>query len=82
MDRAAFDTLTACGLVRDVAPAAAEPDGWWRVDCDVPGGLEAAAEVVSRLTRANVSVARCERVKLSLAELLERVLARHAAGNA
>ena len=57
---------------------AAEVDGWSRVECDLRGGLDGAAEAIAFLARAGVNVARCEPVKLSLADLLERVLARHA----
>ena len=50
----------------------------WAQQAVTPG----AAEAVAYLAHAGVSVARCEPVKLSLADLLERVLARHAATNA
>jgi hypothetical protein len=64
-------------VIRD-ARAFGEADGEWsRIECDLRGGLEGAAEAIAFLARAGVSVGRCEPVKLSLADLLERVLERH-----
>lgn len=76
-DPSAIDTLVARGIMRETRVAPAEVDGWSRVECDLRGGLDGAAEAIAFLSRAGVHVARCEPVKLSLADLLERVLARH-----
>jgi ABC-2 type transport system ATP-binding protein len=52
-------------------------DGPWEaVDVDVPGGMGAAAELLVRLVQAGVPIARYERLELTLAELIERVIAR------
>ena len=75
--QAAIDTLVSRGVIRDAKSFAAEEAGWSRIECDLRGGLDGAAEVVAYLTSVGVQVARCEPVKLSLADLLERVLARH-----
>ena len=78
-DRVAIDALVARGVIRDAkAFDTAEDGGWARIECDLQGGLEGAAQAVAYLTGAGVQVARCEPLKLSLADLLERVLARHA----
>ncbi len=53
-----------------------EDDGWTRLRMDVPGGPAQAARVVDVLTCAGVPVARFERVGVSLAELIERIVAR------
>ena len=79
-DQAAIDSLVARGVMRDAKVTPAEVDGWSRVECDLRSGLDGAAEAIAFLARAGVNVSRCEPVKLSLADLLERVLARH--GNA
>ncbi len=50
-------------------------DGWYRVDIDIPGGKTNAASVLAAVVGAGVPVARFEKVRLSLADLLERVLA-------
>ncbi len=76
-DQRAIDALTAQGVIRDAGAFATEEDGWSRIECDLRGGLDGAAEAVAFLNNAGVRVARCEPVKLSLADLLERVLARH-----
>jgi ABC-type multidrug transport system ATPase subunit len=49
-------------------------DGWTRVTLELSGGLDAAARALDLLTTAGVSVARFERIGLSLAELLERIV--------
>jgi len=79
-DQRAIDALLARGVIRDAKPFATDEQGWSRIECDLRGGAEGAAETVAYLTHAGVSVSRCEPVKLSLADLLERVLARHGAG--
>jgi ABC-2 type transport system ATP-binding protein len=79
-DRSAIDALVARGVIRDAKPFVDEEGGWSRIECDLRGGLDGAAEAIAFLAQAGVSVGRCEPVRLSLADLLERVLARH--GNA
>lgn len=74
----AIDALVTRGVIRDAKSFAAEEAGWSRIECDLRGGLDGAAEAVAYLTSVGVQVARCEPLKLSLADLLERVLARHA----
>ena len=76
-DQSAIDTLAARGVMREVR-VMEDVDGWSRIECDLRGGLDGAAEAIAFLALRGVSVARCEPVKLSLADLLERVLARHA----
>ena len=76
-NQAAIDTLVARGAIRDAKPFTDEADGWSRVECDLRGGLDGAAESIAFLSQSGVHVGRCEPVKLSLADLLERVLARH-----
>src|SRR5690349_4275155 len=76
-DQSAIDTLAARGVMSGVK-VMEDVDGWSRIECDLRGGLDGAAEAIAFLALCGVSVARCEPVKLSLADLLERVLARHA----
>ena len=76
--QAMIDTLVGRGVIRDAKPLVLEESGWWRLDCDLRGGLDGAAEAIGFLSSAGVQIARCEPVKLSLADLLERILARHA----
>ena len=69
--------LAEHGVARHVAPRASDDDGWTVVEMEVPGGgLERAAQVIAFLTEQGVAIARFERVDLSLAELIERVLQR------
>jgi ABC-2 type transport system ATP-binding protein len=78
VDQPTIDGLAASGVIRDAKTSAAEEEGWTRLECDLRDGLDGAAEAIAVFARAGVSVSRCEPVKLSLADLLERVLARHA----
>jgi ABC-2 type transport system ATP-binding protein len=77
-DGTALDALAAKGIISKTSTPVTEADGWSRIECDMPGGLTGAAEAIAFLTSAGVSVGRCEPVKLSLADLLERLLARTA----
>jgi ABC-2 type transport system ATP-binding protein len=77
--KAAIDALVARGLISDAKISDAEEVGWSRVECDLDGGLDGAADVLAYLGSVGIQVGRCEPVKLSLADLLERVLARHGA---
>jgi ABC-2 type transport system ATP-binding protein len=68
-------TVAARGAVR-VREAMPNDDGWSRVELEVPGGLDQAARVLDLLTCAAVPIARFERRPLSLADLLDRIVAR------
>ena len=50
------------------------PDDWSVVEVDVPGGPGRIADLLQVLVGGGVAVARCERIQLSLADLIERVL--------
>lgn len=76
-DRSAIDALVARGVIRGAKPFVDEDAGWSRIECTVPGGIDGAARAIACLAQAGVSVGRCEPVKMSLADLLEHVLARH-----
>jgi ABC-2 type transport system ATP-binding protein len=75
-DRSAIAALVQRGILENPTEFVAELDGWHRVECDLRGGLTGAAQAVAFLSQSGVSVGRCEPVKLSLADLLERVLVR------
>lgn len=53
-----------------------EPDGWTRIDLDIPHGPTGAASLLARLTGEGVTISRFEKVELPLAELIERVVSR------
>lgn len=55
-------------------------DGWARVEIEIRGGRDRTAAVLAELSTAGVSVAGLERLDLTLAELLERVVTRPAGG--
>lgn len=75
----AWNALGERGVVAHLNNAVKE-DEWTRVDVDVPGGLDQAARVLDVLTCAGVRVARFERAPLTLAELLDRIVARRKDG--
>jgi ABC-2 type transport system ATP-binding protein len=71
----AWQALADRGVVARLSGAVKEEE-WTRIDVDVPGGLDEAARVLDLLTCAGVRVARFERAPLTLAELLDRIVAR------
>jgi ABC-2 type transport system ATP-binding protein len=60
--------------------AGSDADGWVRVEAEIPGGLDRAAHVMAFLAFQGVAVARFERVTLSLADLIERIVAHRGGG--
>ena len=75
--RAVLRELAINHIATAVGDPVAEPNDWLRIELDIPAGAESAADVVAAFTRADVRVARCERLALSLADLLERTLQRY-----
>jgi len=55
-------------------------DGWVRVEVEIRGGRERTAALLTELNSAGVVVAGLERMDLTLAELLDRILYRSAGG--
>jgi ABC-2 type transport system ATP-binding protein len=58
--------------------ARGDEDGWSRVDMEVVGGMERAAQIVATLVEQGVVVARFEKVPLPLADLIDRIVRRGA----
>ena len=52
--------------------------GWTRVEMEVAGGMERAAQIVATLVEQGVVVARFEKVPLPLADLIDRIVRRGA----
>ncbi|MDB4884104.1 MAG: transporter ATP-binding protein [Gemmatimonadetes bacterium] len=73
----AWRDLESAGAITNRVVGDVDTDGWTSVECHVPGGVEAAAALLAALTRAGVPVAGFDRVALSLAELIERIVAKH-----
>jgi len=74
--------LESDGLIERRSIGEVEADGWTPVECQVPGGREAAAHVLAALVGSGVGVADFERVELSLADLIERIVATRALATA
>ncbi|HEU4642760.1 MAG TPA: ABC transporter ATP-binding protein [Gemmatimonadaceae bacterium] len=64
------------GVAVGIVERGVDEDGWTRVEMEIPGGAERAAQVVAFLVEQGVSVSRFERVNLSLADLIERIVQR------
>lgn len=54
-----------------------EPEGWSVLELSLPGGADTAAAAIRYLVDERVPISRFERVPLSLASLIERVLREH-----
>ena len=66
------------GGVKPVRRAQAAEAGWDELEFEVPGGTAGAARALALLTAGATPVARFERVSPTLADLIERVIARQA----
>jgi ABC-2 type transport system ATP-binding protein len=78
----AWRELETAGVITNLVICDVDNDGWTAVECHVPGGVDAAAALLATLTRAGVPVAGFDRIALSLAELIERIVAKHAEASA
>jgi len=68
--------LVEQGVARDVEMRGTDEDGWSIVELEIPGGPDRAAQVVAFLTEQRIPIARFERVMLSLADLIQRIVDR------
>jgi ABC-2 type transport system ATP-binding protein len=74
--------LESAGAISRRTIGEVDAEGWTAVECHVPGGGDAAAHVLASLTAGGVPVAAFDRVELSLADLIERIVASHVSGSA
>jgi ABC-2 type transport system ATP-binding protein len=63
-------------LIPAFTTEAAPEDGWMTLGMELPGGMRQATEVVATLVREGVPVARFEKVRPSLAEIIQLVVQR------
>lgn len=77
-----FAALVSAGLVQSVHPDEESVDGWTPVMLEIDGGHDRVAEVLEFLVSQRVPVAGLERSRMSLAELIERLIARRQAEHA
>jgi ABC-type multidrug transport system, ATPase component len=70
----ALGRLAARGTIRTMVVGECDDDGWTRVQMEIPGGPRAASEVIAYLAGEQVTVSSFERVRLPLAELIERIV--------
>lgn len=75
-DHSAIAALAVREVIRHVSLRSIDDEGWARVEIAVPGGPASAAEVLRHLVQHDVTVARFERIELSLGELIQRVIRR------
>ena len=68
--------LVERGVVRDVELRGIDEDGWSILEMEIPGGPDRAAQVLAFLTEQNLPISRFERVTLSLADLIQRIVER------
>ena len=76
----AWRELEARGAIDRVTVGDVDVDGWMPVECHVSGGADEAAQVLSALGVAGVSIAGFDRLELSLADLIERIVQSRASG--
>ena len=71
----ALAALMQRGIVSALFDRGAE-DGWMRMEMEMTGGMERAAQIVATLVEQGVPIARFERVPLPLADLIDRIVRR------
>jgi ABC-2 type transport system ATP-binding protein len=71
----AIAALVQRGIVRALFDRGTE-DGWMRMEMEMTGGMERAAQIVATLVEQGVPIARFERVPLPLADLIDRIVRR------
>jgi len=74
--------LEARGAIDRLEVGGVDVDGWTSVECHVPGGPDEASQVLATLAAAGLSVAGFDRLELSLADLIERIVAVRTPGSA
>lgn len=73
-EHAIWREIESSGAINRRLIVSVDVDGWTVVECHVPGGVDAAARVLASLTSAGVLVAGFDRMELSLADLIERIV--------
>jgi ABC-2 type transport system ATP-binding protein len=71
---AVLAVLQRRGTIRAARPVLPSDDGWNCAELEIPGGPEQSALVLREISNAGVDVARFERVGVSLADLIERIV--------
>src|SRR5215203_178806 len=73
-DHRVWRELEGRRVIERVTVSGIDVHGWSSVECHVPGGADEAAQVLATLATAGVSVAGFDRLELSLADLIERIV--------
>jgi ABC-2 type transport system ATP-binding protein len=71
----AFTVLQRLGTIQWMHEGSVDEEGWTPVDVEIAGGPDSAAEANAYLAKQDVPVARLERLRPSLADLIERIVA-------
>jgi len=79
-DAPAFGELLQRGLAQSLSMTAAADGQWSVVEVEIPKGNEGCEAVLAYLARHGVAVARLERVRPTLAQVIEHVVAQHPPG--
>lgn len=75
----ALTCLAAQGTVTNLVIGERDEAGWTRVQLEIPGGPRTASDVIAALAAEQMPIASFERVRLPLAELIERIVANRSA---
>ena len=80
-DHNCFIQLETLGMIRRLTNSGHGLDGWFVVDCAIPGDPSRTANVLQHLLHGGVRVARLERVEPSLADLIAGIIGASATEN-
>ena len=73
-EHSCFTRLETLGMIRRLTRGSRAVDGWFVVDCAIPGDPSRTANVLQLLLNCGVRVARLERVEPSLADLIAGII--------
>ncbi|MGH7649120.1 MAG: ABC transporter ATP-binding protein [Gemmatimonadaceae bacterium] len=72
-------SLAERGVASDIEVRGMDDEGWSIVELEIPGGPDRAAQVLAVLAEQRIPIARFDRVTLSLADLIQRIVERQGA---
>ena len=67
--------LARMGRLRELRDLGEVSPGWRTMECVIPGGHQFTADIIGEVVAGGAAVARLERVEMSLADLITRIIA-------
>ena len=68
-------TLERTGWIRELRDLGEASPGWRTLECVIPGGPQSTSVVIGEVVARGAAIARLERIEMSLADLIRRIIA-------